>query len=72
MICTFHNTFIGKNVPKRLYDKTRTKTSIRYAKGNDREKSERKNARRDLEREREIRERESEREIEREVKGIER
>ena len=48
---------------------TRTKTSIRYAKENDREKRERKKGRRrDIEREGDIRERERERE----VKGIER
>ena len=47
--------------------RTRTKTSIRYAKENDREKRERKKGRRrDIEREGEIREREGE------VKGIER
>ena len=40
-------------------EKTRTKTSIRYAKENDREKREReKGTRRDIEREGEIRERE--------------
>ena len=49
-----------------LLRKTRTKTSIRYAKENDGEKRERKTGRkRDIEREGEIRERE------REVKGIE-
>ena len=37
------------------YPKTRTKTSIRYAKENDREKRERKKGRRrDIEREREV------------------
>ena len=49
---------------------TRTKTSIRYAKENDREKRERKKGRRRvIEREGEIRERDKR---EREVKGIER
>ena len=52
---------------------TRTKTSIRYAKENDRkerEKERKKGRRRDIEREGEIRE--IERERDREVKGIER
>ena len=58
------------NYPEDFYQ-TRTKTSIRYAKENDREKRERKKGRRrDIEREGEIRERERERE--REVIGIER
>ena len=50
-----------------FFVQTRTKTSIRYAKENDREKRERKKGgRRDLEREGEIREIERERERERE------
>ena len=60
------------------YIETRTKTSIRYAKENDREKRERKKGRRrDIERVGEIKEiyrqRERERgESDKEVKGIER
>ena len=51
------------------FRETRTKTSIRYAKENDREEREKKKGRRrDIERDGEI----IEREREREVKGIER
>ena len=62
-------SFIMKSLLCKLYKYTRTKTSIRYAKENDREKRERrrekerrrerdKGRRRDIEREGEIRERE--------------
>jgi hypothetical protein len=55
MVC--HKIFLKK---QHFLYKTRTKTSIRYAKKNDREKRERRREkeRRDIEREGEIRERE--------------
>ena len=63
----FSNLFSSREQKDSIFPKTRTKTSIRYAKENDREKRERKKGRRrDIEREGEIREIDRERERDRE------